>query len=155
MAAKSFTLKFDGYWLGAAVGGLPVKSGIYGVYASTFNDSANTVTLNRLIYIGESENVQSRVKGHEKWPDWRKQLKSGEALSFNCALISGSDDRQRAEAAEIFKHKPVCNSDYTNNFPFDRTTISNEGNAALFVSPFTVERTEDPASKRHSLYVWR
>ena len=33
MSIKSFALEFDGYWREPNVGSLPVKSGIYGVYA--------------------------------------------------------------------------------------------------------------------------
>jgi hypothetical protein len=59
-----------------------------------------------LIYTGEAADVRDRVSGHNKWSAWRAQLKSGEVLCFNAALIAGESDRQRAEAAMIFKHKP-------------------------------------------------
>jgi hypothetical protein len=48
------------------VSGLPAGSGIYGVYAAAYNQGNDTVTLNRLLYIGESENVRDRVTTHEK-----------------------------------------------------------------------------------------
>jgi hypothetical protein len=110
MVAKSYTLTFDGYWREPNIGGLPAKAGIYCAYACVFNAGAGTVTLNRLLYIGEAENQHDRVQGHEKWPTWRGKLKAGEEICFSVASIAGQEDRQRAEAAEIFKHKPPCNS---------------------------------------------
>jgi hypothetical protein len=148
MAAKSYNLMFEGYWREPNIEWLPTKSGVYCAYSCIYDVSAKTVDLKRLLHIGESDNARSRVSGHNKWSEWRNQLRSGEQICFNFAPISGGDDRERAEAAEIFKHKPPCNTEYRANFPFDRTTITNQGTVALLVPQFTVERTEDPASKR-------
>ncbi len=142
MTAKTYTLTFDGYWREPNVDGLPAQSGIYGVYASTFNAQARTVALNRLVYIGEAANIKDRVSNHDRWTDWKRQLKSGEVLCVSAALISPDADRQRAEAAMIFKHKPPCNTEYVNAFPFDTTTVTTAGKNALMQSLFTVTRTE-------------
>ena len=139
---KSYALEFDGYWLEAGLGNLPAKSGIYGVYACTYDKVQNTVSLRELIYIGEAANVRDRVGGHDKWPRWRGQLKSGEVLCFNAAVIAGENDLQLAEAAMIFKHKPRCNTTYVDAFPFDATAVSTSGSNALMQSSFTVQRTE-------------
>lgn len=141
MAAKSYSLEFSGYWRVSNAGGLPARSGVYGVYACTHNMLANTVTLQRLLYIGEAENVQARVAGHERWSDWARELKMGEELCFNAALIGPAPDRQRAEAAMIFHHKPSCNVEYVHNFPFDATSIATSGTNALMNSYFTVQPT--------------
>lgn len=138
---RSYTLNFDGYWREPNVGGLPAQSGIYGVYAATFNQQAGTVTLNRLIYIGESADVRARVANHEKWPLWKRQLRAGEIVCLNAATISGEADRLRVEAAMIYKHKPICNDEYTSNFPFDTTTVTTTGKNALMETYFTVYRT--------------
>lgn len=146
MAAKSYALTFDGYWREPNISGLPAKSGIYGVYACTYNESGRTVSINRLLYIGEAGDVQGRVAGHEKLPAWKRQLKQGEVLCFNAALISPETDRQRAEAAMIFKHKPPCNTEYMDNFPFDATTVTTGGKNGLMHASFTVVRTEKAAA---------
>jgi hypothetical protein len=138
---KAFVLNFNGYWREPNISGLPEGSGIYGVYACTFNQLANQVTLARLIYLGESGNVRGRVASHEKWPLWRGALRSGEELCFNAALIGGDADRQRAEAAMIFEHKPPVNTEYVSDFPFDTTTITSSGTNALMKAVFTVYRT--------------
>ena len=142
MTTKTYNLDFEGYWREPKISGLPAKSGVYSVYACTYDSTAKTVGLKRLIYIGESENVKDRVAGHEKWPKWRKELKTGEELCFNVALISPASDRERAEAAMINEHKPVCNTEYVNNFPFDTTTVNTSGDNALMKKQFTVYRTQ-------------
>ncbi len=71
MFVKSYALGFEGYWREPAIGGLPAASGIYGVYACTFDARAGTVSLWRLLYLGEATNVRDRVQGHEKFLEWR------------------------------------------------------------------------------------
>jgi excinuclease UvrABC nuclease subunit len=144
---KLYALGFDGYWLEAGLGNLPANSGIYGVYRCAYDKVQNTVSLRELIYVGEAANVRDRVSGHEKSIAWRAKLRSGEVLCFNAALIAGEGDRQRAEAATIFKHKPCCNTTFVDAFPFDATTVSTSGRNALMQSSFTIQRTETPATK--------
>jgi hypothetical protein len=145
MAAKSYALEFDGYWREPNVGRLPAKSGIYGVYSCIYNASEGTVSLQRLLYIGEAADVCDRLANHERWADWKRQLKTGETICVNVALISPDADRQRAEAAMIFKHKPPCNTEYVDSFPFDTTSITTSGKNALMQASFTVTRTEKTA----------
>jgi excinuclease UvrABC nuclease subunit len=149
MAAKSYSLVFDGYWREPSISGIPANSGIYGVYAATYNATEKTVALNRLLYIGEGSNVKDRVANHDRWSDWKRHLKTGEVICINYTPISPETDRHRAEAAMIFKHKPPCNTEYTENFPFDTTTITTSGKNALMQVSFTVNRVEKAAA---SLY---
>jgi hypothetical protein len=146
MVAKSYTLTFDGYWLEAGIGRLPANSGIYGVYACVHNAAQQTVNLKRLLYIGEAGDVQGRVAGHERLSVWKRQLKQGEVLCFNAALISPETDRQQGEAAMIFKHKPPCNTEYVDSVPFDTTRVTTSGKNALMLSSFIVMCTEKAAA---------
>lgn len=145
MAEKNYSLQFDGYWRKPAINDLPTRSGIYCVYACVHNPEEKTVSIKRLLYIGESGNIQERVSGHEKWGEWRSKLRSGEVLCFNAALISPSSDRERAEAAMIFQHKPPCNTEFVNSFPYDKTTIETSGRNNLLETYFTVYPTASPA----------
>ena len=138
MTSKGYTLDFSGYWREQYIGNLPAKSGIYCVYACTNNKNANTITIRKLLYIGESENIKARISGHERWNDWRRELRAGEELCFNSALIGPVSDRQRAEAATINHHKPPCNVEYVNNFPFNQTTVVTTGSNAKLDLAFTV-----------------
>jgi len=140
MAEKTITIEFDGYWRDENKGGLPAKSGVYCVYECTHNVSQKMVTIHKLIYIGESEDVKSRVENHEKYSNWLKHVRRGNELCFSFGGV-GATDRARAEAALIFKHKPPENDEYVDSFPFDRTTISLSGKTALLNTYFTVNRT--------------
>lgn len=137
---KTISLEFEGYWREINKGGVPAQSGIYCVYACTYNQSEDTVTLRELVYIGESENVRDRLTNHERLPDWKKRLKAGETLCYSVATVSRSD-RNRAEAAVIFHHKPPCNTEYKYSFPFETTTIQTSGRNNMLDSSFTVYRT--------------
>lgn len=137
---KSFTTTIDGYWRETNKNGLPSHSGVYFVYRSRYNPLEKTVTLLQLLYIGECADVCGRVGAHEKEKEWKRHLAHGEELCFSTCPVS-SNDRERIEAAYIFKHKPPCNTEYTKNFPFDRTTISSTGKTIFLHILFTVDRT--------------
>lgn len=138
--SNNFTLNYDGYWREPNVGGIPGQSGVYTVYSCTFNASEKTVSLKKVLYIGESANVKQRIANHEKWPEWKQHLRHGEQICINFAPI-GSVSRERVEAALIYKHKPPVNTEYKNSFPFPQTTVSTSGKNALLHSDFTVNST--------------
>lgn len=140
MAEKTITVEFDGYWRDENKGSLPAKSGVYCVYECTHNVVEKTVSIHRLIYIGEAEDVKSRVANHEKYKEWLKHVGRGNELCFSFGGV-GATDRARAEAAIIFKHKPPQNDEYVGSFPYDRTTMSLPGKDALLNTLFTVDRT--------------
>lgn len=143
MTTKTISLEYDGYWREQKIASIPARSGVYTVYACKHNASEKTVTIRKLIYIGESENVRERIQGHEKWQKWRQHLQSGEVLCFNFAPIVA--DRVRAEAALINYHKPPENTEYVNNFPFDTTTIRTTGRNRFVKDYFTVYRSQRSA----------
>jgi excinuclease UvrABC nuclease subunit len=138
MAAKNYLLNFDGYWRDVNKDSLPAQSGIYAVYAATYDGIGKTVSLRRLLYIGESADVRSRVATHERRPDWLRKLSLGEILCYSVVPISPTTDRQRAEAAMINHHKPPCNVEHMNDFPFETTSIRTSGKNALMTVTFTV-----------------
>ena len=137
MASITIDLSFDGYWRAVNKASIPSSGGVYCVYACTYDSSAQTVSIRRLLYIGEAANVRDRIDGHERWHDWEAYLRAGEVLCFNCAQISARN-RQRAEAALIYHHQPPANNEYKSNFPFDRTTVNVKGRAAKLSRSFTV-----------------
>ena len=92
--------------------------------------------MHRIIYIGESENIRLRIMTHEKNIEWKKYVRPGNYLCYNCTETL--TDRVRIEAAYIYFHKPICNIEYKNTFPFDTTTISSEGRTGLIEKYFTV-----------------
>ena len=143
--AKTITLNFDGYWREVNKAGIPAKSGVYAVYVCKYNKpekegAKGTVTLKKLIYIGEAENVNERISEHDKWSDWRKQVSKSEEICFNFASAT-SPDRERAECALIFYHKPTCNDECKDSFPYEETTVISKGKRELIKSPITVRKT--------------
>ena len=116
MFTKTYNVQFDGYFLESDINSLPAESGIYGIYTCIHNRN-DTVTLGRLIYIGESHNARQRVENHIKWSSWKRRLKNGEKLCFNVALICPKRDRKRVEAALIYKHQPAGNAEHLDEPP--------------------------------------
>ncbi len=139
MAAKTISLAFDGFWREGAISGIPAKSGVYVVHEASYDPQAKAVDLKKVIYIGEAENVNDRIANHEKWPDWKKQCETNNELCFSFAPVN-DPDRERGEAALIFKHKPPINTEYKNTFPFDETTINLSGKTGLLNTGFKVLR---------------
>ncbi len=137
MTTKTINLTFDGYWRDENSAGIPNASGIYLVYTCTRDRQAGQVTLHKLIYIGESDQVRNRIQGHEKRPKWQKHLAPGQELCYSFAPI-GNPDRQRAEAALIYHHKPPVNDEYKDSFPFDDTTVISGGKCKFIEPSFTV-----------------
>ena len=134
---KTISLEFDGYWREAKKEYLPEVSGIYCVYACTYNPTESTVSLRTLLYVGESDDVRERLVNHERLQDWKRLLRGGETLCYSVAEVS-SNDRVRAEAAVIFRHKPPCNTEYKNRFPFENTVIKTSGKNKFLDAEFTV-----------------
>ena len=132
-------LEFKGYYLEKNKKGIPAQSGIYCVYRSVYSQSSDTVSLKELLYIGESANMRDRVADHEKEPDWKKHLVHGETLCFSYTPIV--TERERVEAALIYKHKPVENSEYRNRFPFCTLRVTTSGRNWGLERDFTVFNT--------------
>ena len=143
MTAKSYTLKYDGCWREPNIHGIPAESGVYTVYACRYNAVDKSVSISKLIYMGESSNVRDRIRDHEKRTAWRLHLCDGQQLCFNFAAIN--IDRNRVEAALINHHKPPENSEYVNRFPYPRTTVSTFGQRALLDAHLTVHTSPQRA----------
>ena len=130
----SYNLKFDGYWRGGKEGSLPAISGLYCVYASTYRYDNDTVNLDSLLYIGKSINIHERHIEHEAKSFWRSFCSSTQELCYSVAQL----DRECldvAEAAMIFKHKPICNDQLKDCFNHGKTKIITSGcNAKLYTN---------------------
>jgi hypothetical protein len=103
--ATTITLELEGYWREPNLAGLPQNAGLYCVYACTFNKDARpkpTVSISRLLYIGEGEDVRARVSGHELWPTWKKQLVPGQVICISAARVSPETTRHRGRGSLDF-----------------------------------------------------
>ena len=96
----------------------------------------------QLIYIGESEAVRDRIdKEHERRECWERKLKTSEVLCFSFAPASKAD-RERAEAALVYKKKPICNVQGKDSFNYDKTTIKSSGECRYIPQEFTVVKSK-------------
>ncbi len=138
--AKTYNLEFNGYWREPNISGLPNSSGIYCVYVCTYNVAQETVSISKLLYIGESAKVKDRVDGHPGLAGWKRQLTQGQVLCFSAAGISPGTDRERAEAAMIYKQQPPCNASCKDSFSHDTTTINTSGKNRLLTASFTIKK---------------
>ena len=82
MADKTISLDFDVCWMESNMEEIPKESGIYVVYECTYEALNNEVSLSKLIYIGQAENIKERIINHERWPLWRKKCGFGRKICF-------------------------------------------------------------------------
>ena len=138
---KVIPLEFKGYWKDTS-NQFPAKSGIYLVYACSLNTEGNLSSIDKLVYIGEAENAKERIgNDHEKRKCWEGEVPKGKKLYFSFAPAN-KDDRERAEAALIFKKKPNCNDQGIDSFTYDETTVKSTGSFKFIPAEFTVKKTE-------------
>ncbi len=138
----TISLAYEGYWREPNAVSIPNKSGVYSAYACTYDSAAGTVSIRKLLYIGESATVRDRVQQHLSGAtgrSWKTHLLGGEVLCFAYAPIA-NPTRERAEAALIYKHKPPENTEYVNSLPakWSPTTVKTSGRNALLSAQFTV-----------------
>lgn len=137
--AKTINLNFDGYWIEVGKSGVPAKAGIYVVYVCKYNPPPkDNVDLKKIIYIGEAKDVKDRISNHEKLPIWLKEVPEGSTLCYSFAGAT-SPDRERAECALINHHKPKCNEECKDKFPYEETTVISTGKKDRITSPITVK----------------
>lgn len=121
---------------------------MYFVYKGHYNPADDTVSLLRLIYIGESDKVGDRIRNHEKRPLWLKYIHQDNELVFTTGKTE-CEDRFRVEAAYIFRHKPPVNTEYVLSFPFDQTTVISSGKLrCLTLILLFIEKTEPQKLKK-------
>lgn len=133
----NYTLDFRGYWLDKNKHALPAESGVYCVYAATYNQNLDTVLLQNVLYIGKAVDVRARHMNHEGKPSWERQLKAGQVLCYSFASLA-SRSLVICESALIYKHKPVCNDLGKESFLHEATHVVTKGRNALLVADFTV-----------------
>lgn len=139
MAEQTYHQEFNGYWREASKEVIPTISGVYCVYECTYNALEKAVALHKLIYIGESENINTRIANHEKLPLWRQYVRAGNELCYSCTQVDAAN-RPRVEAAFMNHHQPPANTEYKYDFPFDKTIVQTSGRNGLLERYFVVNR---------------
>lgn len=125
---KEIRLNFEGYWRDCNKSALPDYAGIYMVYRCQYDKQSNTVFLNDIIYIGQSEDIHERHLNHEKYEMFKSELLVGEELCYSCAKVD--NDIDLVESALIFAQKPLLNDQNTFVYNYERSHIIVDGACA-------------------------
>lgn len=101
-------INVQGCWRDVNRMGVPPYTGVYFVYAGSFNLNTNLVSLRELLYVGQSTNANERLRDHEGRQGWSQFLRPGEELIYAFASVQAGylDD---IEAALIYRLQPPCN----------------------------------------------
>ncbi|MFM5842329.1 GIY-YIG nuclease family protein [Aeromonas sanarellii] len=136
--AKTVSIEFKGYYREANKSSVPSQSGIYCVYRCVPTDTG--LAINKLLYIGESQDVNARLANHEKLEGWERHLRHNrdEILCYSFGAVP-PNDRVRCESALINRHQPPENIEYTGDFNYQETTIILTGRTKFLDSEFTVK----------------
>lgn len=125
-----YNVTFKGYRRDVNKGGLPSYGGVYMVYCCKYNEEQQTVTLNKLIYIGKAINIHDRINNHDRYEDFKKQLSEGEQLCYSYSSVSPKD-MDVVENALIYLQKPVLNDNLKDTFNYGDSEFNIEGACAL------------------------
>ena len=138
---KTYNLEFKGFYLDCRKNtALPQDSGIYCVYSCEYNKGKNTVGNLKLLYIGESDNINKRHKdnAHEHYEDFLNYLDKDETLCYSYVLIGNEDDRKRCEAALIYEMNPPINEQSTVSYSYPETHLIISGKTNCLTENFTI-----------------
>ncbi len=135
-----FNVNIEGYWREKHKAVIPDHSGVYFVYEAKYDQEKDIVRLIQLIYINSSENVKTQLTNNEKHKTWLDHINVDNELCYSTGYVE-SANRSQVEAAYVFKHKPLFNTEGVDSFSFDRTTIISIGKTALLDTNFTVQKT--------------
>lgn len=138
-AEKRYDLKFDGYFLDVA--DLPHLSGVYCVYRGVYDVERRFVTLNKLLYVGQAQDIYERHQNHESKLKWESDLSLNEQLCYTYAPIAVSE-LNRCEAAMIFLNQPKFNQAGKDSFAYMDTYVTVSGAIALLKNNVLAEQTK-------------
>ena len=127
MATISATLDWDGVWEikgDDMPSSNPDEEGIYMILCGkrSSNLSKWDILSYKLLYIGESEKVRSRIVGHKKWSCWKRNCKNNILLKVATCEF-GTEKRRKVECCLINNTKPICNDECKDAYPYKDDTI--------------------------------
>lgn len=131
---QHYHLEILGYFRDEIRGRFPELAGIYFVYSGYYNPINKWVTLKRLLYIGETDNLYQRHNEHDKRVDFIKQLSEDEKLFYSFALTEYSEkERKRIESALIYELLPPLNEKSTTTFNYQPTKVEIGGDRHAYI----------------------
>ncbi len=88
----------SGYWRMASVDSIITLPGIFFVYESQYDQISGALTLLRLLYIGQGENIRESIRSHPDLSTWQSGITNGNEICF-AAGLTDNYYRQTAVAA--------------------------------------------------------
>lgn len=127
---ETYDIVFKGYRREEKVSTMPEYSGIYLAYRCAYNKANRTVSLRELIYIGQAQNLRTRLLQHKNDGDLDKELKDGEQICYAYAKVD-ADKLDIVENALIFAQQPRTNTNLKQSFDHRAAKFIVEGDCAL------------------------
>lgn len=135
---KHLTLTFEGYFL--SLSSVPAEPGVYCIYKAKYEEEGLKPKRGELLYIGEAKNMNKRLsQGHEKLEEIIADLGTREQPCFSFAKTK---DHELAEAALIYRTKPLYNDQSTGGYHKDPVVIDVEGKHHGIAPKITVDEDE-------------
>jgi len=126
----TYNINFEGYWLEKNKGNMPHCVGVYVVYRSIYNATANIVDLKEIIYIGQAQDINERINTHDRLADFKDALGNDETLCYACAQIK-KPDLDIVENALIIAQSPRLNAKKDTTLNFDNCQFVVSGQCEL------------------------
>ena len=138
---EPIVLDFKGYRLENGWDSLEDVSAIYCIYSCIYDKEDDVVRGLKLLYIGESEELKTRVTNadHKGIKKARKRLRDGETLCLSYVPVDGRS-RKRLENALIFEHQPICCEDDKYTYTHETVSIKTKGKSKGLHKEFTVKK---------------
>jgi len=127
---KTYNITFKGYRLEDNVSGIPEYSGIYMAYKCIYSPDTDKVSLSELVYIGQAENLRTRLMNHKNQNDLHVGCRGNETICYAYASVS-LNDLDIVENALIFAQKPRLNENLKDNYNYESASFEIEGTCAL------------------------
>lgn len=138
MSRQYLSLELIGYWRDADRTEIPNDGGVFCVYGGEYDEASDEYSLHRLIYIGESRNVNYAIAHHEARERWLAKLGEQEVLCYSIGVVYYTM-RERCAAALIHEHRPLANArEAIETFTYDETEMVLSGKTRLLNNHFIV-----------------
>lgn len=115
-----FTIKQEpGFYLDKDKATMPKCSGIYVVYKCDYNSYYDTVDIDEILYIGESQNIYECFNGtkdnpntHECYNDFVEKAGGAQHICYGIIPVNEYPEEQRGwiQDALIYSQKPIINA---------------------------------------------
>jgi len=138
---KIFNLNIEGYWRLKNKKGIPTQPGVFFVYECSYNIDLATVTLIRIIYVGESTNVNRFIDTSESVELWLAFISEGHELCFSTAYLNDLMSRELVMAGYIKNLQPHFNKGFEIPFPYESYQVIASGKTSLLDTDFLVAGT--------------